>query len=72
MERSKFHVRHSSLLLFVLKKSTAEAHQARFEAYGDAAPSHPNCRFRFQRLESGDFTVNDEEWPGGPKKNRRQ
>lgn len=68
MERSKLHFRHSLLLLFDLKKSAAEAHKTLLEAYGDAAPSYPNCRFWFQRFKSGNFDVNDKERPGGPKK----
>lgn len=68
MERSKLHFRHSLLLLFDLKKSAAEAHQTLVQAYGDRAPSYPNCRFWFQRFKSGNFDVNDKERPGQPKK----
>lgn len=68
MERTKLHFRHSLLLLFDLKKSAAEAHQTLVKAYGDQAPSYPNCRVWFQRFKSGDFDVNDKERPGQPKR----
>lgn len=42
------------LLLFDLKKSVAEASNTLLETYGETAPSHPNCQFYFQQLESGD------------------
>lgn len=68
MERSKVHFRHSLLLLFDLKKSASEAHTTLVEAYGDLAPSYPNCRFWFQRFKGNDFDLNDKERPGQPKK----
>lgn len=68
MDRPKVHFRHSLLLLFDLKKSAAEAHQTLFEAYGDKAPSYPNCRFWFQRFKSGDFDVEDKDRSGQPNK----
>lgn len=70
MERSKFHFRSLLLLLFDLQKPVADVHQTFLEAYDDAdqIASYRNCWFWFQRLKYGDFDVNDNQWPGEPKK----
>ena len=38
------------------------------EANGEHAPSEPSCREWFRKFKSGDFSVEDIERPGQPKK----
>lgn len=53
---------------FNFKKSATEDYQTLLETYSNTAPSYHNCQFWFKRFKIGDFDVNDEERPGGPKK----
>jgi len=38
------------------------------ETYGEEAPPERTCREWFQRLQNGDFSVEDKEYLGQPKK----
>jgi len=64
----KQHLREALLFCFNLKKTAAESHRLLVEAYGEHALSEPSCREWFRRFKSGDFSVEDKERPGQPKK----
>lgn len=65
---TKRHFREVLLFCFNLKKTAAEAHRMLVEAYGDHAPTDKSCREWFRRFKNGDFSVEDKERPGQPKK----
>ena len=68
MNRDKWFFRHVLLHYFDLKKTAAETHRLISETYGEQAPSERTCREWFQRFRSGDFSVEDKERSGQPKK----
>ena len=65
---TKHNLREALLFCFHLKKSAAEAHRMVLEAYGDYTPSISSCEKWFQKFKSGDFSTEDKERPGQPKK----
>nr|QRH16695.1 transposase [Mayetiola destructor] len=68
MNRGKAFFRGVLLFLFDIKKNAAEAHRMLADTYGEQAPSERSCREWFARFRSGDFSLQDKEWPGQPKK----
>lgn len=65
---NKHHLREVLIFCFNWKKSSAEAHRMLVEVYGESAPSDKSCREWFRRFKSGDFSVEDKERSGQPKK----
>lgn len=65
---NKQHLREVLIFFFNWKKSAAEAHRSLVEVYGESAPSDKSCREWFRRFKNGDFSVEDKERPGQPKK----
>ena len=65
---NKHHLREVLIFCFNWKKSAAEAHRMLVEVYGESAPSDKSCREWFRRFQSGDFSVEDKERSGQPKK----
>ena len=53
---------------FNMKKSATESHRILVEVYGDHALAERTCRKWFARFKSGDFSLEDQERPGQPKK----
>lgn len=64
----KQHFPQALIFCFHLKKTAAEAHRMLVEAYGEHAPSERTCERWFSRFKSGDFSTEDKERPGQPKK----
>lgn len=65
---NKQHLREVLIFFFNWKKSAAEAHRSLVEVYGESAPSDKSCREWFRRFKNGNFSVEDKERPGQPKK----
>lgn len=65
---SKRHLREVLLFCFHLKKSAAESRRMIFDAYGEHAPSSSACEFWFRRFKNGDFSTDDKDRPGQPRK----
>lgn len=65
---TKQHLREALLFCFNLRKSAAEAHRLMVEAYGEHGLSEPSCREWFRRFKTGDFSVQEKERAGQPKK----
>lgn len=65
---SKEHLREALLFCFHLKKSVTESHEMIGEAYPGVVLERKTCQRWFARFKSGDFTVEDKERPGQPKK----
>ena len=65
---NKQHLREVLIFFFNWKKSAAEAHRSLVEVYGESAPSDKSCREWFRRFKNGDFSIEDKERPGQPKK----
>lgn len=61
---SKQHLREVLIFCFNGKKSAAEAYRMLVEVYGESVPTDK----WFRRFKSGDFSVEDKERPGQPKK----
>ena len=53
---------------FNMKKSAAESHRILVEVYGQHALAERTCQKWFARFKSGDFSLEDEERPGQPRK----
>ena len=53
---------------FNMKKSAAESHRILVEVYGQHALAERTCQKWFARFRSGDFSLEDEERPGQPRK----
>lgn len=64
----KRHLREALLFTFHFKKKATEAHQMLTDAYGGNSPSLRTCQEWYQQFKSGDFSVNDKDRPGQPKK----
>lgn len=67
-ELTKQHLREVLIFCFNWKKSAAEAHRLLVEVYGESASTDKSCREWFRRFKAGDFSVEDHERPGQPKK----
>jgi len=65
---NKHHLQEVLIFCFNWKKSAAEAHRMLVEVYGDSASSDKSCREWFRWFKSGDFSVEDKERSGQPKK----
>lgn len=65
---NKQHFREVLLFYFNWDKSASEAHRILVEVYGESAPSNKTCFRYFQRFKKGDFSVEDKERSGRPKK----
>jgi len=65
---NKHHLREVLIFCFNWKKSAAEAHRMLVEVYGESAPSDKSCREWFRKFKNGDFSVEDKERSGQPKK----
>ena len=66
----KEYLRGILLHYFFMKKTAAESHRILVEVYGEHALSETTCRdwFRHFKFKDGDFSVEDKERPGQPKK----
>lgn len=63
-----FHLREALIFCFHLKKNASESHRMLVEAYGEHALSQSQCVRWFQKFNSGDFDVRNEERGRPPKK----
>ena len=63
---NKQHLREVLIFYFNWKKSAAEAHRVLVEVYGESAPTDKSGESGFET--SNDFSVEDKERPGQPKK----
>ena len=64
----KVFLRGVLLHYFNMKKTAAESHRILVEIYGEHALVKRTCQKWFARFKSGDFSLEDEERPGQPKK----
>ena len=51
-----------------MNKTAAESHRILVEVYGEHALAERTCQKWFVRFKSGDFSLEDKERPGNPKK----
>lgn len=61
-------VRTSLIFCYQLKKNASQAHQMLVDAYGGHALSRAQCFRWFEKFESGDFDIRNEERGRPPKK----
>ena len=69
---NKRHLRELLIYFLNLNKSAADAsdssnHRLFVETYSEAALSERSCRELFQKLENGEFDIEDKERSGRPK-----
>ena len=64
----KVFLRRVLLYYFNMKKTATESHRILVEVYGEHALAERTCQKCFARFKSGDFSLEDEERPGQPKK----
>lgn len=68
MDKNKVHVRHCILYEFQQQKSTLQAWRSISAVLGEDSVSHSTIKYWFRRFNQGDFSLEDKERSGAPKK----